>query len=72
MYYLSYRNPAAADRPCFKEILMLLIGDEEQLLTIPFEDASTDKEAFQLGAHLIAGHKMYTALQTKYLISTSD
>ena len=56
-----------ASRPMFKDIITFLIGDEEELLTIPFEDASTDNEAFRLGAPLRAGHKMYLSLQTKYM-----
>lgn len=55
------------DRPGFKGILTFLIGDEHQLLTIPFKDAATNREASHLGAPLAAGYKMYTTLQTKYL-----
>ena len=36
-------------------------------MAIPFEDASTDRDAFRVGAPLKAGHKMYSSLQTKYL-----
>lgn len=57
----------AGSRPTFKDILTLLIDDEEELLAIPFEDASTDSEAFRLGAPLGAGYKMYLLLQSKYL-----
>ena len=64
---MPHRNPVPVSRPTFKDILTLLIGDEEQLLAIPFEDASTDGEACCLGATLRAGHKMYVPLQTKYL-----
>ena len=67
MHPSYYRHPVPASRPGFRDILTFLIGDEQQLLTIPFEDASTDKEAFCIGADLIAGHKMYIGLQTIYL-----
>ena len=37
------------------------------LLTIPYEDATTHREAACLGAPLIAGYKMYQELQITYL-----
>lgn len=61
------RSPTPADRPGFKGILTFLIGDEHQLLKIPFKDAATNREASNLGAPLAAGYKMYTTLQAKYL-----
>ena len=65
--FLTYRNPTPDARPSFKDILTSLIRDEEQLLTIPFEDASTHAEACHLGENLMAGCKMYSTLQTVYL-----
>lgn len=61
------RSPTPADRPGFKGILTYLIGDEHQILKIPFKDAATNREAPHLGAPLAAGYKMYTTLQAKYL-----
>ena len=67
VYTATHRNPVPACRPTFKDILTLLIGDEEDLLAIPYKDASTDSDAVCLGAPLKAGQKMYFSLQTKYL-----
>lgn len=67
IFIFCHRSPTPADRPGFKGILTFLIGDEHQLLKIPFKDAATNREASHLGAPLAAGYKMYTALQAKYL-----
>ena len=67
VYGSLYRNPSPSARPTFKDILCVLISDEETLLTMPYEDAATHSEACCLGAPLIAGYKMYPDLQTRYL-----
>ena len=69
--FRKYRNPIPVPRPTFQDILTFIIGDEEAILAIPSEDASTDPEACHLGAPLQAGQKMYLPLQTKYLLAAT-
>lgn len=46
--------------------MVSLLGDEEQVLAIPIDDASTCHLASCLGASLKAGYKMYPYLQGLY------
>lgn len=60
------RNRSPDSRPGFQDILISLLGDEQQVLAIPFDDASTYHLASCLGANLEAGYKMYPYLQSLY------
>ena len=51
---------------------MSLLEDEQTILEIPIEDASTHQQAACLGATMQAGHKMYSHLQTLYLSSSTS
>ena len=61
------RHPIPASRPTFTEILTSLLGEKEEMLSIPEKDASTHPQASLLGASLEAGLEMYKNLQNTYL-----
>lgn len=60
------RNPSPDSRPGFQDVLVSLLEDEQQVLAIPIDDASTCHLASCLGASLKAGYKMYPYLQGLY------
>ncbi len=65
---LIYRHPAPAARPKYREILTKLLDEENKVLSIPVEDASSSAQACFLGAPIKEGENMYCELQEKYLI----
>ena len=60
-----FRNPTPTYRPGFRKILLSLLENEEDVLSIPFDVGSNSLAAI-LGGPLDAGFNMYTELQTKY------
>ncbi len=54
-------------RPGFRDIVLMLVGSEEMVLSIPEEDSSTNPLAGVLGAPLEAGENMYSQLQNRYV-----
>lgn len=67
MLYFLIRNPFPCSRPDFHSILNNLLEDQQKTLEVPFEDASTHKQATLLGGPLTAGENMYKTLQKSYL-----
>ncbi len=63
---IIYRHPKAHKRPNFKEIVIELLGREDKLLKIPWEDRVSDRQAAWLGAPLRASRDLYPELQSKY------
>lgn len=59
-------NPNPSSRPCFNDIIITLLRDEDRVLKIPIKDASTHKSAIVLGASLVSGAYMYADMQKKY------
>ena len=53
-------------RPGFRNILLALLEDEEQVLNIPSRDVGSNSMAVVLGAPLDSAFNMYPELQTKY------
>ncbi len=60
------RHSESSQRPGFRDIVLMLVGSEEMVLSIPEEDASTNPLAGVLGAPLEAGENMYSQLQSRY------
>ena len=68
---LPCRHPHHAKRPDFEDVLSSLLDDEQTVLDVPSEDASTHEQASHLGAELQAGHKMYCQLQAVYISNSA-
>ena len=60
------RSPNEHSRPSFRDIHLSLSQNQEHVLQIPEEAASTHPQAAVLGAPLEAGEKMYMDLQNSY------
>ncbi|XP_064386574.1 ephrin type-A receptor 3-like [Halichondria panicea] len=56
----------SSQRPGFRDIVLMLVGSEKMVLSIPKEDSSTNPLAGVLGAPLEAGKNMYSQLQNRY------
>ena len=67
-----YRNSHRYERPSFQELLLSLLGQEEQVLEIPAKDASSHVQAGILGAPLEAGKDMYSELRQQHLSSSRE
>ena len=61
------RHRDTASRPAFRDILLILLGNEADILEIPSDALSSHRQAGVLGAPLEAGEDMYRELQGKYL-----
>ena len=61
------RNPNAANRPRFREILLSLAENSDRVLSIPREALKTHHLAGVLGSPLEAGNEMYTYLRDGYI-----
>ena len=68
----SFRNPLAADRPEFRQILLSLLDNPDGVLSIPQEDLETHQLAGVLGSVLEAGENMYCGLRDRYLETDGD
>ena len=68
IHIYNYRNPVAAHRPGFREVLLSLLGSPEEVLSIPPESLDTHPLAGVLGSPLEAGENMYSDLQNQYCI----
>ena len=53
-------------RPKFRDIVLKLVGNKEELLIIPQRDLDLNPQAGKLGAHLEAGRVLYKDLQNTY------
>ena len=53
-------------RPGFRDILLSLLEDEEEILRMPRDAVGSNSLVAVLGASLDAGFNLYTELQTKY------
>ena len=62
------RNPVAAERPSFRELLLTLLNIPEAILSIPQEALDTHNLAGVLGSPLEAGGNMYGELQNRYIV----
>lgn len=60
------RHPSTSDRPRFREMVLILISDEEEVLYIPPEALYSHKMAGEVGAPLEAGTAMYPELEKTY------
>ena len=56
----------AGQRPSFRELLLILLGNPKAVLSIPREALSTHNLAGVLGSPLEAGANMYRDLLNKY------
>lgn len=65
--FTDFRNPSSSDRPKFREMVLVLIGKEEDVLYIPQEALDSHRLAGVLGAPLEAGSDMYPELERTYL-----
>lgn len=66
MIFPPCRNPVASNRPAFREILLILLGSSEEVLSIPPAAVDTHHLAGVLGSPLDAGESMYKDLQYRY------
>ena len=64
--YFVNRHPSSSDRPRFREMVLVLIGNERTVLHIPQEALDTHRLAGELGTPLEAGEDMYPDLQMTY------
>lgn len=62
-----YRNPLAANRPTFRGVVLSLLDDPEDVLSIPAEALSAHHLAGVLGSALEAGENMFHDLRVRYL-----
>ena len=56
----------AAQRPSFRELLLTLLSNPKEVLSIPLEALDTHNLAGVLGSPLKAGENMYRDLQNRY------
>ena len=61
-----YRHPDKDERPCFQDIMLMMLKQDKEILSIPEEDVTTHPLAGAIGATLEAGEKMYHKLQMTY------
>ena len=66
MVFHIYRHPRASSRPRFRELTIVLTGNELDVLSIPEEDLHTHKLAGVLDAPVDSAKDMYWDLQNKY------
>ena len=66
MCVCTCRHSESSQRPGFRDIVLMLVGSEKMVLSIPEEDSSTNPLAGVLGAPLEAGKNMYSQLQNRY------
>ena len=66
MVFCIYRDPIAGSRPRFREIVIVLTGSPQDVLSIPQEALDVHRLAGVLGSDLEAGKNMYKYLQNKY------
>ena len=62
----QHRSPVASNRPGFREILLSLLGNPEDMLSIPQEALDAHPLAGLLGSPLEAGENMYPDLHNQY------
>ena len=72
VFNLLHRNPVAARRPSFRDILLGLLDKPDAVLSIPPEALDTHHLAGVLGSPLEAGENMYKDLQNRYLDNNDD
>ena len=56
----------ADQRPSFRDLLLTLLDNLKEVLSIPQEDLDTHSHAGVLGSPLEAGEHMYRDLQDRY------
>ena len=61
------RNPVATNRPAFRDILLTLLGSQEEVLSIPPEALDVHYLAGLLGSPLDVGQEMYLDMQYRYV-----
>ena len=71
-FELDGRNPEAAQRPLFRELLLTLLNIPKAILSIPQEALDTHSLAGVLGSTLKAGENMYRDLQDRYTVEDDD
>ena len=57
------------NRPEFREVLLSLLGNPEEMTSIPLEALDSHPLAGVLGSPLEAGENMYSDLQSQYYTS---
>jgi hypothetical protein len=62
----------ASCRPSFRELLLILLGNPEQVLSIPAGTLGTHHLAGVLGSPLDAGESLYRDLRDRYLQMDDD
>ena len=63
---LVHRNPASDQRPKFRELLLSLLNDKDDVLAIPQKALDTHPLAGVLGSPLEAGEGMYLDLKLMF------
>ena len=63
---MFFRDPVAGNRPRFREIVIVLTGSSQDVLSIPQEALDVHRLAGVLGSPMEAGKNMYSDLQNKY------
>ena len=61
-----FRDPIAGSRPMFREIVIVLTGSPQDVLSIPREALDVHRLAGVLGSPLEVAKNMYSDLQNKY------
>ena len=67
--HLFLRDPIAGSRPRFRDIVIVLTGSPQDVLSIPREALDVHRLAGVLGSPLEAAKNMYSDLQNKYYCS---
>lgn len=71
-FFCTPRNPVASCRPPFRELLLTLLNNPEEVLSIPPGTLGTHHLAGVLGSPLEAGESLYRDLRDRYLQMDDD
>lgn len=70
LHLITCRHPNSSDRPKFREMVLILIGEEDEVLLIPPEALLSHTMAGALGSPLDTGMDMYPELEMTYIKDT--
>ena len=71
-FFCTPRNPVASRRPPFRELLLTLLNNPEEVLSILPGTLGTHHLAGVLGSPLEAGESLYRDLRDRYLQMDDD
>lgn len=66
LWLLFCRAPKPRQRPCFRDVLLAILENENVVLHVPSDVTGSHPQAATLGAPLKAGLNMYGDVQRKY------